>query len=150
MAQFFRSAIVIAVAAGLGWALLSAVLTGPPTIADPLTTHGTYVIEPGNYTVLSGWITGEDYIDGNYTILNPVGTSLTFVVYNSSGYLAFLRHQPATPQWTQSGVSSSGIVFAAPYTDTYYLLFVNPYIPTSGIVETIYISTNYQTNVVIG
>jgi hypothetical protein len=150
VAQFFRSAIVLAVVVGLGWAIVSAVISGPPTIADPLTTSGTYTVTPGNYTVLSGWITGEDYIDGNYTILNPVGTSLTFVVYNSSGYLAFLRGQPATPQWNQSGSSQAGIVFAAPYTDTFYLLFENPYHPGSGIVETVYIVTNYQTNVVIG
>ena len=148
--QVVRSALVVAVVVGIAYALLSAVLTGPPTYPDPLTTRGTYTVAPGNFTYLSGWITGEDYIDGNFTVLDPVGTQLIFQVYNGTGFLAFVHHQPATPQWTTSGSSRGGIVFAAPYTDTFYLVFQNPYEPTSGINVTVYVATNYQSNVVIG
>ena len=148
--QLARSAIVIAVAVGLAYALISAVWSGPPTFADPLTTRGTYTIAPGNFTYLSGWITGEDYIDGNYTVLSPVGTQLVFQVYNTTGFVNYVHHRAAMPQWNQTGPDKSGIVFAAPYTDTFYLVFANPYIPTSGITLTVYIATNYQSNVVIG
>ncbi|MCI4354898.1 MAG: hypothetical protein L3K06_05980 [Thermoplasmata archaeon] len=149
-AQYLRAAIVVGVAVGLSYALLSAVWSGPPTFSDPLTTRGTYVLGPGNFTYLAGWITGEDYIDGNYTVTNPVGTSLVFQVYNASGFSDWFHHRPATPQWNQTGADSGAIVFAAPYTDTFYLVFENPYIPTSGITMTVYIATNYQSNVVIG
>jgi hypothetical protein len=148
--QIFRSLIVVAVVVGIAYAILSAVLAGPPVYSDPLTTKGTYSVAPGNYTVLSGWITGEDYVDGNFTILDPVGTTLVFQVFNSTGFAAWVHHQPATPQWTTNGTGSGAIVFAAPYTDLFYLVFENPYEPTSGIQETIYIATNYQSNVVIG
>jgi len=148
--QLARVFIVVGVAAGLAWAIASAVYTGPPTIADPLTTTGTYTIGPGNFTYLAGAITGEDYVDGNYTVLNPVGTQLVFQVYNSSSFPDYLKGLPATPQWNQTGPDAGPIVFAAPYTDTFYLVFQNPYLPTSGIVMTVYIATNYQSNVVIG
>jgi hypothetical protein len=148
--QLARATIVIGVTVGLAYALISAVWTGPPTFADPLTTQGTYTIGAGNFTYLAGWITGEDYIDGNYTVINPVGTQLVFQVYNSSGFSDYVHHRPAKAQWDQTGPDRGAIVFAAPYTDTFYLVFANPYIPTSGITMTVYIATNYQSNVVIG
>lgn len=150
LAQGARVVIVVAVVVGLIAAIVPAVLSGPPVIPDPLTTSGTYTIPAGQFVYLSGAITGEDYVDGNYTILAPVGTQLIFQVYNSTGFPAFVHHEPATPQWNQTGPSSAPIVFAAPYTDTFYLVFENPYVPSSGITETVYIVTNYQTNVVIG
>ena len=150
IAQVFRVLVVVGVVGGIAYAILGALWTGPPVIADPLTTSGTYVLSPGNFTYLSGAITGEDYVDGNYTILTPVGTQLVFQVYNSSGFVAFVHHEPSQAQWSQTGPSAGPIVFAAPYTDTFYLVFQNPYQATSGIVLTVYIATNYQTNVVIG
>ena len=148
--QAVRVAIVLAVAAFLAYAIVGAAWTGPPTITDPLTTAATYTIAPGNFTYLSGAITGEDYIDGNYTIISPVGTQLDFTVYNASSFLEFYAGQPAVPQWNQTGPDIGTIVFSAPYTDTFFLVFTNPYLPTSGIVMTVYIVTNYQSNVVIG
>ncbi|MCI4339672.1 MAG: hypothetical protein L3J73_00165, partial [Thermoplasmata archaeon] len=53
--QVARSLIVIGVAVGLAYALISAVWSGPPTFADPLTTRGTYTIAPGNFTYLSNY-----------------------------------------------------------------------------------------------
>jgi len=148
--QVVRVAIVLAVAAFLAYAIIGAAWTGPPVVPDPLTTAATYTIAPGNFSYISGWITGEDYIDGNYTILNPVGTQLEFTVYNSSSFLEFYAGQPAVPQWNQTGPDAGTIVFSAPYTDTFFLVFSNPYLPTSGIVLTVYIVTNYNSNVVLG
>jgi len=148
--QVVRVALVVVVVLGLAYDMVSAVYSGPPTYPDPLTTTGTYTLGPGNFTVLSGAITGEDYVDGNYTVVNPVGTSIVFAVYNATSYTSWVRHAPATAQWTTTGSSSSAIVFDAPYTDTFFLVFQNPYLPGSGIVQTIYISTAYQSNVLIG
>ena len=64
---------VVVVILGLAWATLSGALTGPPTYADPLTTSGWQNVGPGNFSVLSGAISGEDYIQGNYTVENPPG-----------------------------------------------------------------------------
>ena len=55
---------VVVVILGLAWATLSGALTGPPTYADPLTTSGSAERRPGNFSVLSGAISGEDYIQG--------------------------------------------------------------------------------------
>ncbi len=148
--QAIRVSLVVAVVVGLIAAIVPAVLSGPPTLADPLTTSGTYTIPAGGYIDLAGAITGEDYVDGNYTILFPVGTQLVFQVYNSTEFPLFAGHLSAEPLWNQTSPDAAAIVFAAPYTDTFYLVFENPYQATSGINETIYIVTNYQTNVVIG
>jgi predicted nucleic acid-binding Zn ribbon protein len=150
LAQVFRSLIVVGVVVAITYAIVGAVLTGPPTFADPLTTRGTYTIAPGEFTYLSGAITGEDYIDGNYTILEPVGTEVLFQVYNSTGFAAFAHHFPTIPQFSSTEPDRGAIVFPAPYTDTFYLVFENPYRASSGIAQTIYIVTNYQSNVVIG
>lgn len=150
LTQGIRALIVVGVVVGIAYAIVSAVLAGPPTFPDPLTTRGTYTIAPGGFAYLSGWITGEDYIDGNYTVLSPVGTSLTFLVFNSTEFVAFVRGEATTAQWNTTGATSAPLVFAAPYTDNFYLVFENPYQPSSGIVETVYVVTNYQSNVVIG
>jgi hypothetical protein len=150
LAQVLRSLVVVGVVIGITYAIVGAVWTGPPTFADPLTTRGTYTIAPGNFTYLAGAITGEDYIDGNYTILAPVGTEILFQVYNSTGFTAFVHHLPTTPQFSSTEPDQGAIVFPAPYTDMFYLVFQNPYQSTSGIDQTIYIVTNYQSNVVIG
>jgi hypothetical protein len=150
LARLLRTFIIVGVILGLTIAMVSAVWSGPPSYPDPLTTQGTYTIAPGNFTYLTGWITGEDYIDGNYTVVSPVGTAVQFDIYNSSGFQAWFHHEAAQPQWSTTGVSSSAIVFAAPYTDQFYLVFQNPYDVTSGIVETLYVTTAYESNVVIG
>lgn len=149
-ALFMRAFIVVGVCAALAIALLDAVWTGPTTFPDPLTTQGSYTVAPGNYTVLSGWITGEDYIAGNYTVMSPVGTVVVLEVFNSTSYEQFLQGQPAQPQWITTNDSAAPIVFAAPYTDVFYFVFENPYNVGSGIVQTLYISTEYESNVVIG
>ncbi|MCI4330932.1 MAG: hypothetical protein L3K19_03690 [Thermoplasmata archaeon] len=145
-----RIALVIVVVLGLSWALISAVYTGPPVYSDPLTTQGSYHLTPGHFTVLSGAITGEDYIVGNYTVTDPVGAAIALNVYNSTSFGEFERGQAATPQWSVTGEPAGRIVFAAPYTDTFYFVFENPYLSTSGINETLFAATQYQSNVVIG
>ncbi|HUJ77821.1 MAG TPA: hypothetical protein VLX64_02320 [Thermoplasmata archaeon] len=145
-----RVAVVVGVAVGIAVAILSAVWTGPPVYPDPLTTRGSLVVTPGNFTYLSGWITGEDYIDGNFTVTYPVGVPIDFSVFNSTEFGAFLTHHPAATIAAAPNATQSRIVFAAPYTDTFYLVFENPYPASSGITVTIYEVTNYQTNVVIG
>lgn len=147
---WLRVLIVVGVVVGLTWAILSAVYTGPPVYGDPLTTQGSYHLSPGRFTFLAGAITGEDYIVGNYTVTDPVGAAIDLQVYNSTSFGAFEHGLPATPQWAVSGEPAGRIVFAAPYTDTFYFVFENPYEPTSGINETIYATTEYQSNVVIG
>jgi hypothetical protein len=145
-----RIVLVTVVVLGLAWAMLSAVYTGPPVYADPLTTQGSYHLTPGHFTYLAGAITGEDYIVGNYTVTDPVGAAVVFQVYNSTAFSAFAHGHAATPQWSVSGEPAGRIVFAAPYTDTFYLVFENPYQAASGINETLYATTEYQSNVVIG
>ena len=62
LVRALRVLVVVVVILGLGWATLSAALTGPPTYTDPLTTAGWQTVGAGNYTYLSGAISGEDYI----------------------------------------------------------------------------------------
>jgi hypothetical protein len=145
-----RILVVVAVVAGLTWALVSAVYTGPPVYADPLTTQGSYHLAPGKFTYLSGAITGEDYIVGNFTVVDPTGASVVFSVFNASEFTAFTHGKPARAVSGGVGLPSGRIIFAAPYTDTFYFVFQNPYESTSGINETLFASTNYQSNVVIG
>ena len=83
-------------------------------------------------------------------MVSPVGTVVVLEVFNSSSFEQFLQGQPANPQWITTNDSASPIIFAAPYTDMFYFVFENPYNVGSGITQTVYISTQYQSNVVIG
>jgi hypothetical protein len=148
LVRWLRVTLVVVVILGLGWATLSAGLSGPPTYADPLTTTGWHDVGAGNFTYISGPITGEDYIQGNYSVMNPPGAPLTFEVFNASGFQAFAGHSPARPILVQNSTTSR-IVFAAPYTDTFYLVFVNPFAPSTGIDLHVYVATSYESNVVV-
>ncbi len=142
-----RILIVVGVVVLLGYLVIQPVLSGPPVLADPLTTSGTYTTGAGNSTVLAGEVSGEDFITGNFSVIAPVGTSIELTVYNSTEYAQYLSGEnPQNQSWI-SPENSGPIAFAAEYTDTYYFVFTNPYAATSGITVTVYIVTQYQTNV---
>ncbi|HKS59846.1 MAG TPA: hypothetical protein VJS68_03610 [Thermoplasmata archaeon] len=145
-----RAVLVVVVVAGLAYAILSAVVTGPPHYSDPLTGRWTYTIAPGNSSVLGGAITGEDYIEGNFTVVTPPGALAALAIYNQSGFEAWQGHGAAATVATPYSSSDGRIVFAAPYTDTFYFVFSNPYPAGSGVVITVLVSTNYESNVVLG
>ncbi|MFZ0698864.1 MAG: hypothetical protein WAN74_01540 [Thermoplasmata archaeon] len=142
-----RILIVVGVVVLLAYLIIQPVLSGPPVIADPLTTAGTYVIGAGNYTVLAGEVSGEDFITGNFSVLAPVGTAIELTVYNTSEYSQFLAGENPQNQTGLRPQNAGPIAFAADYTDTYYFVFSNPYPTTSNITVTVYIATQYQTNV---
>jgi hypothetical protein len=143
-----RTLIVIGACAALAYAMIGAVLSGPPVVADPLTTSGAYVLGPGNYTVLAGNITGGDYIQGNYSAMTPPGMDISVAVYNSSEWNWF-TNGTGTPGtlWNNTPAYAGPIVFAAEYTDTYYFVFENPLPASSGISIEIYVATQYESNV---
>ncbi len=142
-----RSVIVVAVVAGVAYAIVSAELSGPPVLTgDPLTTSGTYALGPGNFTVLSGEINGGDYVLGNFTSVNPVGTDVVVAVYNSTAWVAFVSHEPATPAWSLGPSFDGRIVFSPLVTDTYYFAFTNPYAPSTHLTIEVYIATEYEAN----
>jgi hypothetical protein len=144
----FRSVIVLAVVIGLAYALISAVVQGPPVVADPLTTAATYTIGPGNYTVIAGNITGGDYIVGNWTSLNPPGIEIGIAVYNSSqwGWFTSGAGSPGN-QWNNTPGPSGRIVFSAPYTDMYYFVVTNTLPTASHLSVAVYVTTEYESNV---
>ncbi|MGA8302171.1 MAG: emp24/gp25L/p24 family protein [Thermoplasmata archaeon] len=143
-----RSVIVVGAALALAYTLVAAVLAGPPTVPDPLTTSGSYLIGPGNYTVISGNITGGDYIQGNYSAMNPPGMDIDVAVYNSSEWSWFTNGTGSSgAQWTNTPGWDGAIVFSAAYTDVYYFVFTNPLPSSSGITIEVYIATVYESNV---
>jgi hypothetical protein len=143
-----RSAIVIAVAVGLAYTLIAAVLAGPPVVPDPLTTAGSYQLGPGNFTVIWGNITGGDYVQGNFTSVSPPGMDIAVAVYNQSEYSWFVNGT-GTPgvQWNNTPTWDGAVVFAAPYTDTFFFVFTNPLPVSSGITVEVYIATTYESDV---
>ena len=146
--RFLRTAVVIAVVVALLYAILPAVLQGPLVLSDdPLTTSGTYVLGPGNSTVISGEITGGDYVVGNFTSVAPVGLDVNLSVYNSSAWSAFENHSAVSPIWSLPSTDAGRIVYSPPVTDTYYFVFTNPYPPSTHLTLAIYIVTQYEPNV---
>ena len=145
--NFLRSLIVVGISVALAYTMITLVLAGPPAVPDPLTTAGSYTIGPGNYTILSGAITGGDFVIGNYTTTNPLGTNLELAVYNSTEWVQFLNGQDPAPLYSIAPTYSARIVFSAEYTDTYTFVFTNPYAPTTGLSIVAYITTTYESNV---
>jgi hypothetical protein len=148
--QALRVTLVVGIAGFLAYLMVSAAASGPPTYTDPLTTAATHPIAPGGVFVLSGNITGEDYIVGNYTVLTPPGALATLLIMNDSEYNAFTSGAPETPLETLPAESSSQIVFSAPYTDMFHFVFENQYPASSGLSLSVYVVTNYESNVVLG
>ncbi len=142
-----RALIVIVVVVGLAYSLVSVVLQGPPVVADPLTTAAMYHIGAGNITILSGEITGGDYVLGNFTTQLPSGASIQLAVYNSTEGAAFFTGSPSTPAYTIAPTSDGRIVFSAAYTDTFYFVFTNPYPVASHLTVEVWITTTYESNV---
>ena len=148
--QALRATIVVAIIVGVGYAIISAELTGPGTISDPLTTAATHPILAGSYAMVSGPITGEDYIIGNYSVVTPPGALVQLTVYNSTEYFLFVNGTSTGNQWVIQPETSSQIIFAAPYTDTFFFVFSTPYPAATNLTVNVYIVTNYESNVVIG
>jgi hypothetical protein len=140
----------VAVVGGLAYAILSAVASGPPTFTDPLTGSWTYTIGPGNSSVLGGSIVGEDYIEGHFLVTEPPGAVVLLSIFNQTGFHAWRSHLPTSPVGASYNGSDTRIVFPAPYTDTFYFVFTNPYPASSGIVLTVQVTTHYESNVVLG
>jgi len=148
MTSAFRTVIVVGVCAALGYAMISAVLAGPPVAADPLTTAGMYTIGAGNTTVISGEITGGDFVLGNYSVVDPPGVNVTLSVYNSTQWDTLANGGlPGPPQWSPSPGPAVRIIYSAPVTDTFYFVFGNPFPIASHIAIEVYIVTEYESNV---
>jgi hypothetical protein len=148
MTGAFRSVIVVGVCFALAYTMIAAVLAGPPVAADPLTTAGMYAIGPGNTTVISGDITGGDFVLGNFSVVNPPGVNVTLAVYNSTQWATLVAGGlPGSPQWSPSPGPEVRIIYSAPVTDTYYFVFGNPYPASSHFVIDVYIVTEYESNV---
>jgi hypothetical protein len=143
-----RTVIVVGVIGGLAYATLAAVLQGPPVLSsDPLTTAAGYSVGPGNYTLISGEITGGDYVVGNYSSFHPVGMDVNFVIYNSSEWSSFVSGGSPTPAYSGTSSYSGRIVYSAPVTDNYYFVFTNPYPVATHLTFDIYVATEYESNV---
>lgn len=146
-----RVLVVVAIVVSIGWAIISAEISGPTTFPDPLTGVRTLTVTPGGWSYFAGNITGEDYLTGNFSVMTPPGANVTVWVYNASEFGDFLIHEvahPAAPPYTN--VSAARIVFAAPYTDKFYFVFGNPFPVGSDLTERVFVTTTYETNVVIG
>ncbi len=148
MTGALRSVIVIGVCLVLAYSIITAVLSGPPVAADPLTTSGMYSLGPGNTTVISGEITGGDFVLGNYSAVNPPGVNVTLSVYNSTQWAVLTSGGlPGPAQWSPNPGPEVRILYSAAYTDTFYFVFGNPYPLWSNITINVYIVTEYESNV---
>ncbi len=142
-----RIAVVVGIVVALAAALVPDALSGPPAVSDPLTTSASYALAPGGSTAISGEITGGDYVLGNYSAVTPLGANVVVAVYNASGWIAFEHGGPSTPVWSLPAQPSGRIVFSSTYTDTYAIVVSNPYPVGSGVSVTVWLSTQYESNV---
>jgi hypothetical protein len=142
-----RTLVVVGVALALAVTLVGAVLTGPPNVADPLTTSGTYAVRPGSSPILSGAVTGGDFVVGNFTSVRPFGANVTLSVYNASEWALVIGNGTGTPAWSTPSEGSGRIIFTAPYTDTYVFVLTNPYPEGTQLTITVYVTTQYESNV---
>jgi hypothetical protein len=142
-----RALIVVGVVIGLAYTIIDAEFTGPPVVADPLTTAGVHSIPIGSAYVLTGNITGGDYVVGNYSTIDPSGLSVTVAVYNESEWSKLGSAGGAAPSWSSPAQPTGRIIFTAQYTDQYYFVFSNPYPASSRLNVTVYVTTQYESNV---
>jgi len=142
-----RALIVVGAAVALAYALITTALSGPPNVPDPLTTTGTYVVGPGVLAILSGEVTGGDYVVGNFTSLAPYGANVTISVYNQTGWTRLVANGTGEPLWSTPSEGAGRIIFTAEVTDTYTFVLTNPYPSASHLRITVYVATQYESNV---
>lgn len=143
-----RSVIVVAVVVGITYAVVSAVIQGPPVLTgDPLNTAATLLIGPGNFSMFWGEITGGDFVIGNFSSVAPAGTNVRLTVYNTTQWEAFVAHEPTGSSWSVPASDAGRIVYSAPVTDNYYFVFSNPYAPSTHLTISVYETTQYESNV---
>jgi hypothetical protein len=147
LTSWLRAILVVGVAVALAYTLIDAVVTGPPVVADPLTTSGMYTVSPGYLAILSGNVTGGDYVVGNFTSVDPYDANVTLSAYNSSQWTSFVVNGSGTPSWSTPSEGSGRIIFSAEYTDTYTFVLTNAYPATTGPAITVYVTTTYESNV---
>src|SRR5579862_5506604 len=145
-----RATVVVGVVAMLAVLMVQAVLTPAPVAANPFSQSMTVTIAPGHFVLLQGFITGADYIQGNYTVLDPVGANLTFLIYNSTEFPKFDSNLTAQAMQPALTASSTVLVYSALYTDTYSFVWENTYPGGTGLSLTVFIHTSYESNVVVG
>ncbi len=149
--RWLRILVVVGIAGGIGYAIIAAEIAGPTTYPDALTGSWTLSVHPGGWGLIAGNITGEDYIVGNFSVEAPVAADVIVLIFNSTEFGVFFQHEAAqtvVPAYTN--VTSSRLVFAAPYTDEFFFVFENPYPTAANITERLYVTTTYETNVVLG
>jgi hypothetical protein len=149
MHRTLRIVLVSAVAVGLAGVMVLAIFQGPPVAADPLTGTWVFTIQPGSYQEFFGAITGGDYIAGNFTVMNPPGALVTFLVFNSTDFPVFNAGRPTGTAYANAPVSSGIVDFSPVVTDSYYFVWQNNYPLASHIVLKVYVSTEYMSNVVV-
>ncbi len=147
LTNWLRVVIVVGVVGALAFSLVDAVLTGPPNVPDPLTTHGMYTVGPGWVGFLTGEVTGGDYVVGNFSSVRPVAADVALSAYNASEWALFLRGGVATPAWSTPQEGSGRIVFTALYTDNFTFVLTNAYAASTHLNITVYVATEYESNV---
>ncbi len=138
-----RALIVVGLAVALAYTLIDAVWTGPPVVADPLTTTGTYHLAPGTQPILDGAVTGGDYVVGNFTTIQPFDAAVTLSVYNWSQWYGLVTNGTGSPAWSTPSEGSGRIIFTALDTGTYVFVLTDP-LPLN---MTVYVATEYESNV---
>ncbi len=142
-------ALMIGVSIALAYAVIDAVVTGPPVVADPLDTSGSYAVPVGSTAIFAGNITGGDYIVGNFTSVLPSEANVTMATYTTSVWYASLANGTAlgSPLWTTPSEGSGRIVFSPEVTGNYTFVLTNGYPTSSHLVITVYVTTQYESNV---
>ena len=110
--NWFRAILIVGIAIALAWALIDAVASGPPNVADPLTTTGFYSVPSGSVPILVGEVTGGDYVVGNFTTVTPYEAAVTLSVYNSTTWdnLVVNGTGPSAPQRPHAGAPGATAV----------------------------------------
>jgi hypothetical protein len=144
-----RIAVIVGIALGLSGVMALALYQGPPIAADPLTGKWVLTIAPGGFASFNGAVTGGDFITGNFSVFDPPGAVVVVAVFNASEFGRFHSGLPASPAQSTYNESTGILDFAALYTDTYYFVFENHYSAASQIGLKVFVSTMYQSNVVV-
>jgi len=147
LTNWLRALIVLAVAVGLSWTLIDSVLTGPPAVPDPLTTTGTYAVPPGSTPILTGEVTGGDYVVGNFTSVRPYLAEITLSVFTAQGWRGLQENGSGSPVWSSPSEGSGRIIFSALYTTNYTFVLTNSYAEAAHLNITVYVATEYESNV---
>jgi hypothetical protein len=141
-AMVLRACLIVGMLGMATAAIYPELTTASAPAQDPMTHAQMLWIPYGNVSGISGLVSGDDMIEGNFTVVGPAGANVLFYIIQmnrTENYTEALPHA----LYTSNATTGMPIYFTAPYTAVFGFVFYNPH---PDLVVEVYYRTVYMSS----